>query len=54
VRLDGPRQCSTFVLMEVETLGMAHNLRLEGAHALRQWLSRGHAVYEALRLSRAA
>jgi hypothetical protein len=36
-----------FVLMEVETLGVARRPRLVGAHALRQRLSAGIAVYEA-------
>jgi hypothetical protein len=54
IPLDRPAECSTFVLMEVGTLGVAREAWLEGAYALRQRLSRGHQVYEALRLSQAA
>jgi hypothetical protein len=40
-----------FVLMEV---GRGAEPWLEGAYALRQWLSAGNTVYEALRLPQAA
>jgi hypothetical protein len=48
--LTGPPECSAFVLMEVETLGVARSLGWK----VHQWLSAGIAVYEALRLSQAA
>jgi hypothetical protein len=47
-------QCSTFVLMEVETWGAAPKLELAGAHAVRPRLSRVHEVHAQVRLSQAA
>jgi hypothetical protein len=43
-----------FVLMEVETLGVARSPWLEGAYALRQRLPSGNAVHAALCLPQAA
>ena len=40
--------------MEVETLGVARSLWLEGAHALRQRLSAGDAIHAEVRLPQAA
>ena len=45
--LTGPAECSTFVLMEVETLGVARRPWLEGAYALRQWLPSGNEIHAA-------
>ena len=47
--LDNANRCSTFVLMQAWRGALAG-----GAHALRQPLSPGNAVYAALRLSQAA
>jgi hypothetical protein len=46
------RILSTFVLMEVETLGVAR--LLEGAYALRQRLSAGNEVHAPVRLPESA